>query len=76
MPHRAPSQRGAHPVLLDEPLAADAGQVAVLPGQLRLALLQRRHQPAALHLHLQVQQVEGGVRLYVLVKEKGCSCEL
>ena len=56
----------AHPVLLHQPLAAHAGQLAVLTRHLCLALLQRRHQLAALHLHLQVEQVEGGLCLDIL----------
>jgi len=57
---------GAHPVLLDQPLAARAGQVAVLPGHLRLALLQQHRQLAPLHLHFEMEEVERGVRLNIL----------
>ena len=60
----------AHPVLLDEPLAPHASQVAVLPGQLRLALLQRHHQLAPLHLYFQVEEVKGGICLNILGEEK------
>ena len=59
-----------HPVLLDEPLAPHVGQVAVLPGHLRLALLQQHRQLAPLHLHFKMQKVKGGICLNVLVYEK------
>ncbi len=55
-----------HPVLLDEPLAPHAGQVAVLPGHLRLTLLQQHHKLAPLHLHFKMQEVKGGVCLNIL----------
>lgn len=53
-------------MLLQETLAPHPNQMAVLPGQLRLALLQGELQPAPLCLHLQAQQVQRDVCLHVL----------
>lgn len=57
-------------MLLDEPLAPHVSQVAVLPGHLRLAFLQQHRQLAPLHLHFKMQEVKGGICLYVLINEK------
>lgn len=60
----------AHPVLLDEPLAARAGQVPVLPAHLGLTLLQQRRQLARFRLHFEAEEVEGSVGLDVLRTNK------
>lgn len=64
--HKPSQSLRAHPVLLDESLAPHAGQVAVFPGHLRLALLQQHHHLAPLYLHFKMEEVKGGVRLNIL----------
>lgn len=66
----------AHPVLLDEPLAPHASQVAVFPGHLCLALLQRQHQLAPLYLNFKVQEVKGGICLDILGNKKNNTMQI